>query len=98
MQRTAVVVSVSENAADPFRQIDQQATGGQSLLNIQRQNLEGLDDTAHIDDGVQLVSVLPSGLPELLENDPELGRIVTVWPALPEPVKRAIMALLEMEK
>ena len=44
------------------------------------------------------IPVLPSGLPELVENDPDLGRIVTVWPSLPEPVKRAILALLEMEK
>jgi hypothetical protein len=41
--------------------------------------------------------VLPSGLPELYENDSDLGRIVTVWPSLPEPVKRAIVALLEIE-
>ena len=43
------------------------------------------------------IPVLPSGLPELVENDADLGRIVTVWPSLPEPVKRAIVALLEIE-
>jgi hypothetical protein len=28
-------------------------------------------------------------------NDPELGKLVDAWPTLPEPIRRAILALVE---
>ena len=38
----------------------------------------------------------PSSLAQQLTlRDPDLARIVTVWPALSEPVRRAILALVE---
>jgi hypothetical protein len=29
------------------------------------------------------------------ETDPALARIVASWPALPEPIRRAVLALIE---
>jgi hypothetical protein len=29
------------------------------------------------------------------ENDPDLARILQAWPTLPEPIRRAILALVE---
>ena len=39
-------------------------------------------------------TVLPSGLPELARNDPELVRLAIAWPSLPAAIKAAIAALL----
>jgi hypothetical protein len=40
-------------------------------------------------------AVLPACLPENVETDPELARLVERWPTLPEPIRRAIVAMVE---
>ena len=40
-------------------------------------------------------SVLPDCLPESLENDPALRRLVEAWPMLPEHVRQTIRMLVE---
>lgn len=39
---------------------------------------------------------IPSGIPELLEASPELRRIVSAWPGLSNPLKTAIMAIVNV--
>jgi hypothetical protein len=38
---------------------------------------------------------LARSLARKFENDPELARLVDAWPALPEPIRLAILALVE---
>ena len=40
-------------------------------------------------------SVLPDCLPESLENDPALKRLVEAWPTLPEHLRATIRMLVE---
>ncbi len=39
--------------------------------------------------------VLPSGLPESLENDADFSRLMDRWPSLPSHVKQTILTLIE---
>jgi hypothetical protein len=38
---------------------------------------------------------LTNAPPELPPLDPDLSRVAAAWPALPEPIRRAILALVE---
>src|SRR5580704_2316204 len=40
-------------------------------------------------------TVLPTGLPKAVENDPDLRAVVEAWPTLADAMKRAIVALVE---
>jgi hypothetical protein len=35
-------------------------------------------------------------LPLALQGDPNLARVVSAWPTLPEPIRRAVLALIEI--
>jgi hypothetical protein len=39
-------------------------------------------------------TVLPSCLPKAAENDPDLLAVIEAWPALPEHVRAAVLALV----
>jgi hypothetical protein len=43
----------------------------------------------------RLDRALTKTLPEPAALDPDLARVVDVWPALPEPIRRAILVLIE---
>jgi len=38
---------------------------------------------------------LTKPIPETLPTDPDLARVAVAWPALPETIRRAILALVE---
>ena len=38
--------------------------------------------------------VLPSSLPDSVETDPDLVRVIRAWPTLAEPLRRAILAMI----
>ena len=38
--------------------------------------------------------VLPSSLPDSLEIDPDLARLIRAWPTLAEPLRLAVLALI----
>ena len=38
--------------------------------------------------------VLPACLPETVENDADLARLVVAWPMLSEPIRRGILAIV----
>jgi hypothetical protein len=46
-------------------------------------------------DGSGLASVGKTADPHEPPANPELSRIVAAWPELPEPIRRAMMALIE---
>jgi hypothetical protein len=39
--------------------------------------------------------VLATGLDKTLQKDPEIERIITAWPELPEHIRRAIKSLIQ---
>ena len=49
----------------------------------------------HMGDTETAKPVLPSGLPESLENDADFSRLMDRWPMLPTHVKQTILTLAE---
>jgi hypothetical protein len=43
-----------------------------------------------------IVPIVPTDLP--VSNDPELAVLIAAWPSLPEPIRRAIRALVGAAK
>ena len=39
--------------------------------------------------------VLPSSLPNSVETDPDLERVIQAWPTLAEPLRRAVLAMID---
>ncbi len=37
----------------------------------------------------------PAVVAQRLPNDPDLARLVAAWPSLPEPIRRAVLALID---